>query len=146
MCLNVIKKIRTKKKYGYKIFIKKNNKLYRVFQGNKEKEYPLNEAVNEFDFRATLENYSPSDYIFSYSFSCKKDYHSYGTFYQKGFHIYVNFRDAVLAKEKLADNNSNDYFEICRVFFGGIVCMGEETIYGTSVKVIVAEQMVINQL
>ena len=136
MCLNVIKKIRTKKKYGYKIFLKKNSKLYRVFQGNKEKEYPLNEAVNEFDFRDTSENYSPSDYIYSY-----------GTFYRKGFHIYVNFRDVVRAKEKLMNSNyTNNYFEICRVFFGDVVCMGEETIYGTSCKVIVAEQMIINQL
>ena len=103
MCLNVIKKIRTKKKYGFKIFIKKNNKLFSIFQGDKDKEYPLNEALHEFDFRTTPENYSPSDYIFSYS---------PGAFYQKGFHIYLKRRDA---EKKLLDieypNYTNDYLE-----------------------------------
>lgn len=108
MCLQMLSDFEVKTCYGYKIFVKRNNKLCSMFKGNK-KSYTINTKVNEQFYR---------------DFGSKTDTLSDNYFkrYSTGFHIFLNLKNAKNLLEKW--ENPQRVHAICRVRFSNIIARG----------------------
>jgi hypothetical protein len=90
MCLSSIEKFKVNTKFGYKIFVQKNKKLYPEYMGYKE--YKVNKWYNEKERREELESNKivGEDYAAIYiNGEIDKD-----NKYRKGFHIFLTRTDA----------------------------------------------------
>ena len=114
---------------GFKTFFRTNRYLYSLMQGKMEKYFPLNEWLNEKDYRKGINIYAK--FINSYNRGKPVHRHSNKPPYSFGFHVCLNIRQA----QQWVDRA--DFCYIVKV--RGIVARGFQGTY----PVIVAKEMMI---